>query len=472
MHKKFTPRKPSGTPSSLRKKKFTPKQYTPSGLNKNNDENNHMNTPLPFGGKMITFDSENIHPNNENRSRSISTTSSTNTPQRPRTPLSSRKSSTKSSKKKSTNKSNRTLKATSSFNNSILSDSLPSLDTMNINLINQNRPTSSPSAFRRSSSSSSSSSNRKSKNKSNRTPSPLGSETTISELDLGNSNVNTNENIDSNNYYEGKMNNDDYINNNNTNVKNNKGTKDENENGGNDGPPSPIPVRRRSSKRYMMQQEQKKTMKSVFINKQKLKGLTSSPADSTFSPISRQFLRRDDKRGIMKKTNIQRVIAERNKMNNNNQNHKFFESKINNGEMSKKEEDDESYITTTTTTTTTMIISSPMPQHRLKRSNNDKNINNNNTLHKTPRQLPSLLGGINKKNIINGGLGKYSSPSDMLLSPASKAFTTGTIGMNGKLQKGNVRKLIALKNHEGKNINNRGSSRLSNNVSTSALNKK
>ena len=137
--------------------------------------------------------------------------------------------------------------------------------------------------------------------------------------------------------------------------------------------------------------------------------------------------------------------------------------------MSKKEEDDESNIITTTSTATTTIISSPMPQHRLKRSNNDKN---NNTLHKTPRQLPSLLGGINKKNIINGGFGTYSSPSDMLLSPASKAFTTGTIGMNGKLEKGNVRKLIALKNHEGKNINNRGSSRLSNNVSTSALNKK
>ena len=64
---------------------------------------------------------------------------------------------------------------------------------------------------------------------------------------------------------------------------------------------------------------------------------------------------------------------------------------------------------------------------------------------------------------------KYTKPK---VSPASKAFTTGTIGTNGKLQKGNVRKLIALKNHEGKNMNNRGSSRLSNNVSTSALNKK
>ena len=140
----------------------------------------------------------------------------------------------------------------------------------------------------------------------------------------------------------------------------------------------------------------------------------------------------------------------------------FFESKINehNGASSKHE-----HVKYESTATTHTLVSSPMPPHRQGLLSDSKH------MHKTPRQLPSL-GDVNKKNIVNGGFGKYSSPSDMLLSPASKAFTTGTIGMNGKLEKGNVRKLIALKNHEGKNINNRGSSRLSNNVSTSALNKK
>jgi hypothetical protein len=200
-----------------------------------------------------------------------------------------------------------------------------------------------------------------------------------------------------------------------------------------------------------MQQDGKKSMKSVFMSKQKLKGLTSSPADSTFSPISRQFLRRDEKRGIMKKTNIQRVIAERKKSLNNDGKCKFFESKINghNGASSKHE-----HVMYENTGTTHTLVSSPFPPHR-------QGLSIGKQTHKTPRQLPSL-GGINKKNIVNGGFGKYSSPSDMLLSPASKAFTTGTIGLNGKLQKGNVRKLIALKSQ----------SRLSNNVSTTALNKK
>ena len=57
--------------------------------------------------------------------------------------------------------------------------------------------------------------------------------------------------------------------------------------------------------------KKKKTTTSAFLARQRLKGLTSSPADNTFSPVTRQFLRRDASNGIMKKTNIQRVIAER-----------------------------------------------------------------------------------------------------------------------------------------------------------------
>ena len=126
--------------------------------------------------------------------------------------------------------------------------------------------------------------------------------------------------------------------------------------------PSPIPVpRRNSSQAYLMQQDGKKSMKSVFMSKQKLKGLTSSPADSTFSPISRQFLRRDEKRGIMKKTNIQRVIAERKKSLNNDGKCKFFESKINghNGASSKHE-----HVMYENTGTTHTLVSSPFPPHR------------------------------------------------------------------------------------------------------------
>jgi hypothetical protein len=122
---------------------------------------------------------------------------------------------------------------------------------------------------------------------------------------------------------------------------------------------------------------------------------TCSPdVDDTFSPVTKQMYARDKDankplKGAMKKTNIQRVIAERRKLSL--------------GEDFGIE-----------------------PKHEKK--------NCSSKVH-TPRQLPSLLPEDKKK--------KFSSPTDLFMSPVSRNFHT--VGDDGKFRKGNVRKLIALK---------------------------
>ena len=144
----YTPRKPTGTPSSLRShcKKYTPKRYTPS--NRLQGDENEVVEALPFGGKMISFDDENLHPNA--RKECSDTTNLAPTP-----------------------RVDRLTMPTS------ISDSLPSLGSRQKGSIcGRQRPTSSPSALpggRR----------RSNGRKVTRSPSALGIETTISELDLG-----------------------------------------------------------------------------------------------------------------------------------------------------------------------------------------------------------------------------------------------------------------------------------------------
>eukprot|EP00945_MAST-04E_sp_MAST-4E-sp1_P004362 g4362.t1 len=149
------------------------------------------------------------------------------------------------------------------------------------------------------------------------------------------------------------------------------------------------------------------------------KTLTVSPADSSFSPASRSFLtQREDKErnahggGVMKKTNIQRVLAERMKVT-------MFQNKPSSLSSGSRPVEDEE---------------------------NGGGSTNSETKVRTPRQLPSLKGldGMENKN-------KFGSPTDMFMSPVSRNFHT--VGEDGKLRKGNVRKLIALKGKNDRRTN-------------------
>eukprot|EP00944_MAST-04C_sp_MAST-4C-sp1_P000398 g398.t1 len=342
----YTPRKPTGTPSSLRShsKKYTPKRYTPSNRLQE-DENDVIGVEaLPFGGKMISFDDENLHPNAQKARNSATKLVPTPRGDRVNMPPS-------------------------------ISDSLPSLGSRQKGgMYGRQRPTSSPSALP--------GGRRRSNDKNvSRTPNALGIETTISELDLGSHS--DEEAVDG--QAELKV-------------------------------LSIDDIRVGSGKPHVNHPAavKKKTTTSAFLARQRLKGLTSSPADNTFSPVTRQFLRRDASNGIMKKTNIQRVIAERRL------------SGCNGGAGSSKQQHRHSQ---NSVHTASPVVTT---KHKL-----------GSVTTTTPRQLPSLAK-VNAGNIAKGGLGKYASPSDLLLSPASKAFTTGIVGATGKYQGGNVQKLIAL----------------------------